>query len=69
MQGFLDHPGRYLTGAGAVARWFMGMAVHRYKRARSGQPLEDGFAGNVANRVDSLHVDGGKDWPHRRLRE
>jgi hypothetical protein len=34
-----------------------------------GRWSDDDFPGDCANQIDSLHIHGGKDWPHRRLHE
>ena len=35
----------------------------------AGQRRDDGFMYGTANRIDSLRIEGWKDWPHSRLRE
>jgi hypothetical protein len=66
MQGSSLVQTAYLTGAVSPRDSFVG--VRESEHCLFERP-DDDFSTGCANRVDSLHVGVGKDWPHSRLRE
>jgi hypothetical protein len=66
MQGSSLVQTAYLTGAVSRRGSFVG--AHGSEQSLLMDP-DDDFSTGCANRVDSLRVEVGKDWPHSRLRE